>query len=239
MVGRFLQGLQQRVVRVLVEPVGILDHDHVPVAAPRHDRDPRHQRTGLVDAHDHSRGFHHSNVAVPAGGHAGTGVAGAAAAAGAHQRGGEGLRRHRAPRSRRTGDEPGMGHGAVVRRPGDRPAELRDDRLLAHDAVPDAHGDATLPSPPASQPPPSLAVWRRRRPRSETVPARPVTASPHAPRGGSPALGLHPVAVPGPFQPYLRVEVQHDGQIRLDAVAGPPAQPAHLVHVQPGRAKPW
>ena len=82
--------LSRALPRLVGEPVGVLDDDHLPAAAGRVPAGPGDQGAGVVDADGQLAGVDDLDVGVGAGQHGVAGVAVAAAAVGALQRGREG-----------------------------------------------------------------------------------------------------------------------------------------------------
>ena len=141
--GGLLDRLEQRVGRLVGEPVGVLDDHDLPASADRGERRRAHQLAHLVDADRELLGAGDADVGVGADRDLVAGVALTAAALLALQRGREGDRGVGAARAGRPGEQPGVGHlarhGALERarspgpgRPGRPRPSSRTPRPLRH-----------------------------------------------------------------------------------------------------------
>jgi hypothetical protein len=144
--GRLLETLQQRVGGVLGEPVGVLDHDHLPAPRPGGERGVADQLANLVDADRQALGGDQLDVRVGAGQRGPAGVAGSAAALVALQCRRERPGRVGATGSRWPGEQPGVGHAGAGASgdpvPGrfDRAPQQLDQRLLPDQVGPHRRG---------------------------------------------------------------------------------------------------
>ena len=152
--GRLLDGLEQRVRTGLAEAVRVLDDDDTPQPLGGRGLRLQHEGTGGLHVDDRGLGGREDDVGVRAAHR--RAASGALAAphgiARALQGGREGARCDGAPRPGRAGDEPGVAHGTRVvggacaatggnDRAGGRRgfAELSDRRVLSDERGPDAH----------------------------------------------------------------------------------------------------
>ena len=105
-----LQGLEQRVARHVVEPVGVLHDQHVPAALDRRHGRPSDELQGLLGRDLQLLGSELLHIGVAPCQHLAAGRAGAAAPGRALQRRGEHPGRRGAAGPGRAGQQPGVGH---------------------------------------------------------------------------------------------------------------------------------
>ena len=134
-VGGLLDRLEQRVAGRVGQPVGVLDHEHLPAGPDRRQGRAAHELADVVDADRELLGAHPGDVGMAGGQHLAAGRARTAAGVLALERGREGHRGVGPTRSRRSGEQPRVGHSA----PAGRAAEHLDQGALADQLVPDRH----------------------------------------------------------------------------------------------------
>ncbi len=133
-VGGLLDRLEQGVAGLVGEPVGVLDHEHLPPPPHRGECRPPHQVAHLVDTDRELLGADHRHVGVGPGQHRVAGVALPAAGPLALQGGGEGDRGVGATGPGWSGEQPGVGHPVAA----GRRLQRGGSAGLADQVVPDA-----------------------------------------------------------------------------------------------------